>query len=234
MEGRIRSRAQGHVRDVASQPFPGQVQFSGRIVWEHGNRRLRLELLEPELGPSCRFTRCWGSDFLLRVRIHRSVHAGDASRNGVAALREFLLLPIVIFGRHYRFFHANRQTAFFAATNESSPKPEAPRDSDNAAFPSLFDFMMWHNPIWSNASQVRYTPPASASQDLALIPPQALSKFCIRTNLGLSNTVLAIFVRGRDIRRIDDYVSKAHTGPGAPPSKMIMTDGCGLSTCSSP
>lgn len=90
---------------------------------------------------------------MIRVRVHRDVYAGDKSGQRLEMAYEFLREPLVIWGRVYRFMYANKEhTAFYVATNETLPAPLDNRDTKR--FVSLFDFIMWHNPIHSNVKQV--------------------------------------------------------------------------------
>ena len=140
--------------------FHGQVRFCARVVWDSKSDCLKLEMERAELGASCRFTRRWGSDFLLRIRVHKDVLNGDKSRR--STLESFLLQPVAIFGRIYRFFHASSDhVAFFAAVNETLSTILS--DDDSSQFPSLWEFISWHNPIHSNVSQVHVICSAACS-----------------------------------------------------------------------
>ncbi|KZV72073.1 hypothetical protein PENSPDRAFT_650156 [Peniophora sp. CONT] len=191
--------------------YGGQVSFSGKVSWNPEHKCLEFGLCEAEIGASSRFTRRWGSDFMIRVRIHRDVYAGDKSGQRLEMAYRFLLEPLVIWGRVYRFMYANKEhTAFYVATNETLPPKVDVRDSKR--FLSLYDFIMWHNPIHANTGQT-------------------LAKYNARTALGTSNSIPGIRLLPIQIRYTPEIISTAYIqGSGKVPTEMEMTDGCGLIT----
>lgn len=114
-------------------------------------------MLEPaELGPSCRFTRRFGSMRFIRVRINqRLLHeAGEK-------LIPFFCRPFVLCGRIYRAFFAKENNAFLVETAEVfNPQTgcisNGPiKDKWNESRYSLEDFLGWHNPMSHNQDQAR-------------------------------------------------------------------------------
>ncbi|VDC03109.1 unnamed protein product [Peniophora sp. CBMAI 1063] len=190
------------------QWYGGQVSFSAKLCWNFEHKCLDFELCDAEVGASSRFTRRWGSDSMIRMRIHRDVY-GDRTRDRLDKAYAFLREPLTIWGRVYRFVYANKEhTAFYVATNETIPTPLDPRDAKR--FVSLYDFIMWHNPIRSNTNQT-------------------LAKYNARMALGTSNSIPGIRLLPSQIRYLDEVISSAYTG-GKVPTEMEMTDGCGLIT----
>jgi RNA-dependent RNA polymerase len=127
--------------------YGGQVLLAAKLSF--GSNGLRLELLLPEIGASSRFTRRYGSDSILRVRVTRDVYSRS---NNLELAFEFLHKPLVVFGRVYRLFYTNKEhVAFYFATNETTLALGPDR-----RFPSLLDFVDWFNPMSHNSEQVRY------------------------------------------------------------------------------
>lgn len=154
----------------SSFKYHGKVQFSGRLCYAEKKKsgKLRFYLEKPDLGSSCRFTRRFGSDWLIRIRCQSDIHP--------ARLHEFFMRPFIIFGRVYRAFYARlvccvalifgvhntdisfaskEHTVFLAAVNEIYENgvlrtlPETPRRL------CLDSLLKWHNPMDLNSNQVR-------------------------------------------------------------------------------
>ncbi|KAI0065260.1 hypothetical protein BV25DRAFT_1913873 [Artomyces pyxidatus] len=184
--------------------YGGKVQFSIKVSWEDGNYKLGLE--QPELGPSSRFTRRFGSDWLIRVRITKQVFKVT---NVIDKLEQLFLRPFVIGGRVFRFFYANKErNVFLMATNERylNGVIHADRMPRRVSVPT---FLSWHNPMHINHKQT-------------------VAKWSSRIALGLSNSVPGILLEKERIAVVDDIISPAFSGKGKPPSEMEMTDGCGF------
>ncbi|KAI0315577.1 RNA dependent RNA polymerase-domain-containing protein [Amylostereum chailletii] len=187
--------------------YGGQVQFAAKLTLVAKSKppKLQLSLLPPELGSSSRFTRRFGSDFLIRVRVHKDIFRNVESVNH---LEDLLLRPFVLCGRVYRFFYANKErTAFLMATNETYPRVLAAPELARRL--SFLQFMEWHNPMAKNCNQT-------------------MAKYCARTALGLSNSVPGGVFDASDIVNIEEIQSEMFSGDGKIPSEMEMTDGCGF------
>ena len=90
-----------------------------RLEMDEKNGQLQFLLDHPTLGPSSRFTRCYGSSWLIRVK----PSIGILSRpDKVKELKRLLLRPLILNGQVFRFFHAKSlkkdTSAFLMATNE--------------------------------------------------------------------------------------------------------------------
>lgn len=89
--------------------YHGKVQFSAKLSFKKDrNGELRLVLDQPELGSSSRFTRRFGSDWLIRIRIHK-----DLVNSKSVNLREYFMKPFIFFDRVYRAFYARFVTSYF-------------------------------------------------------------------------------------------------------------------------
>ena len=77
--------------------YHGKVQFSGKLS-KSSSESLRLNLEKPELGSSSRFTRRFGSDWLIRIRYQKNILPRK--------LLAFFMRPLIIFDRVYRAFYA--------------------------------------------------------------------------------------------------------------------------------
>ncbi|KAA1476614.1 hypothetical protein DENSPDRAFT_827653 [Dentipellis sp. KUC8613] len=190
--------------------YGGKVVFTMRLFRPLGpdkkpSQKLCFELLQPELGSSSRFTRRFGSDFVIRVRIHKDVFYDSKM---IQLVNDACFRPFVVNGRVFRFFHVNKErNAFLAATNERYHLGRiAERRMPNRM--SIWEFFNWHNPLDYNCNQ-------------------SIAKWAARFSLGLSNSVPGILLESSQICHIDDVVSEAWDGVGKPPSEMDMTDGCG-------
>ncbi|KAI0249735.1 RNA dependent RNA polymerase-domain-containing protein [Lactifluus subvellereus] len=180
--------------------FGGKVAFAMRLqAAKSGTFQFLLD--HPVLGPSSRFTRCYGSAWLIRLSYKRT------------KLKDLLLRPLVLNGLVFRFFYANKDhNGYLMATNElydggltSGPSPSHGLRN----YTSFLDFFSEHNNLKSNNNQT-------------------IAKWAARTALGLSNSIPGTHLETTQIREEDDIVS-SNCPPGMkPPSEMDMTDGCGM------
>ena len=109
-------------------------------------------LEHPVLGPSSRFTRTYGSAWLVRVRISKEIFSKSELSE---KLRTFLLRPFILNGRVYRLFYANKDhNAYLMATNETYSGTSLLRDGQSRLV-SLLDFFSTHNNLSSNNHQAR-------------------------------------------------------------------------------
>ncbi|KAI0264673.1 RNA dependent RNA polymerase-domain-containing protein [Gloeopeniophorella convolvens] len=190
--------------------YGGKVEFAVRLgVGKDGALGLTLE--RPNLGPSSRFTRRYGSAWLLHLRISKEAFGKPGYQNRLEA---FLLRPFVLNGQVFRFFYANKEhSAYLMATGEAyygddgnwTTMPHVHADR-----PSLLEFLAIHNNLEANSNQT-------------------MAKWVARLALGLSNSVPGLKLEPGQIKKENDIISAAWLHNTAkPPSEMDMTDGCGL------
>jgi hypothetical protein len=120
------------------------------------NGTFQFLLDHPVLGPSTRFTRCFGSAWLIRLKLPKEIF----SRPGFSEkLRVLLLRPFVLNGLVFRFFYCNKDhNAYLMATNEiydgglkllTSPLGGPARNS-------FLEFFSNHNNPQNNRHQVSF------------------------------------------------------------------------------
>ena len=146
--------------------YGGKIHFAGRLVSNSGGRdTFTVELEQPVIATSSRFTRRFGSHRFVRIRIDTKTAHEKAK-----SIHEYFQAPFIISGRVFRAFHAKENTVFLFMTNEvieRSPATDGPsprvryRIREPTTSPerddfSLSDFLQWHNPtdIKQNAEQV--------------------------------------------------------------------------------
>ncbi|KAG2154722.1 RNA dependent RNA polymerase-domain-containing protein [Suillus clintonianus] len=129
----------------------------------------RIQLSPPELGPSSRLARQYGSKNFLRVKVPRNIL--NKSQHGLV---EFFSQHFLLCGLVYRAFYAKDGTVFLVATNSSTGCGRIPSHAHPTP-PSLEDFLEWHNPLYYNAAQT-------------------VAKWSSRFALGLSNSVPGITI----------------------------------------
>ncbi|GLB39244.1 putative RNA-dependent RNA polymerase [Lyophyllum shimeji] len=164
-----------------SEQFPtwygGKVVFKGKLEREGSSFKLKLD--RPTLGPSCRFTRRFGSKMFLRIKIEKVLFY--AQNND---LQEFFRKPFVLWGGVFRAFFAKDDHVFLFRTNENLVDNEIVTDPSLGM--SLLQFIDWHNPPSANAKQ-------------------AMTKWAARFALGLSNSVPGPMPE--KVHYLDDIVS---------------------------
>jgi len=133
-----------------SESFPswygGKVIFKGKLSAENGPYEISLERCA--LGPSCRFTRRFGSWNFIRIKIPAKVL--HKTNNG---LDDFFRKPFVLWGNIFRAFYAKDDTVFLFRTNELLESNKIVPDC--SAGMSFLEFIEWHNPLLTNQNQVR-------------------------------------------------------------------------------
>lgn len=158
----------GHTGLLGSTPelrawYGGKVSFTMRLDMDEKNGQLQFHLDHPTLGPSSRFTRCYGSSWLIRVK----PSTGILSRpKKVKELKELLLRPFIVNGQVFRFFHAKSLkkdvSIFLMATNEhydgriGSIKLQHSSPIGQRFYSSFLDFFSKHNNLQENSHQVIY------------------------------------------------------------------------------
>lgn len=116
---------------------------------------LRLE--RAEIGTSTRFSRRFGSNSIIRVKIPKIVlyatRIGQEDTQSEQELMQFFTRPFIILGRVYRAFYGKENTVFLIQTNERIVyDPVAtvsiqPATTRSHKFPWAFlDFLKWYNP----------------------------------------------------------------------------------------
>ena len=95
--------------------YDGKMTFSMRTQFdEHGMFHFILE--PPILGYSSRFTRCYGSSFLIRLRLSMNLLSKPVLLD---RLKQLLIRPLILLGHVFRFFHINKNHyVYLMATNE--------------------------------------------------------------------------------------------------------------------
>lgn len=188
--------------------YGGKVTFTMRL---HASKdgAFHFNLEPPTLGPSSRFTRSYGSAWLIRVRISKEIFSKpDLSEN----LRTLLVKPLILNGLVFRFFYANKDhNAYLMATNEvyAGTRLQFGLFNDQKHLVSFVDFFSTHNHLKDNSHQT-------------------MAKWAARTALGLSNSVPGLTLDVAQIREEVDVVSSSCPPGVKPSSEMDMTDGCGL------
>ena len=92
--------------------------FTGRLSFDN---EPKITLDKPYIFSSTRFSRRFGSDAFVRVRIDPK-----ALHNHGKEVRDYVRRPLVIRGRVYRSFFAKEDTVFFFHTHEVvEPAPNA-------------------------------------------------------------------------------------------------------------
>jgi len=132
--------------------YGGKVSFSMRIqVNEHGMFHFILE--HPILGHSSRFTRCYGSSFLIRLRLSMDLLSKPPLLD---RLKQLLIRPLILLGHVFRFFHINKNHhAYLMATNEVYNGGIILGDGQRpGTYYSFLEFFKKHNNLEENSNQV--------------------------------------------------------------------------------
>ena len=135
--------------------YGGKVQFIGKLKRRTDRKRHEdpyyITLERPELGPSTRFTRRFGSADFLRIKIMNELRYREGED-----IINFLSRPLVLSGNVYRSFFSKETTVFFKRTNEEyHPQSRLITVCPGTHRTSLSEFLEWHNPLRFNANQVR-------------------------------------------------------------------------------
>lgn len=144
----------GYQESPGNPWYGGKVVYRARLRYVNGGTNFRVELDKPELGPSTRFTRKFGSKRILRMNISLD---GIQSYKGTRAeeLVEFFKQPFVLNGKVFRAFFERDMTVFMFMTNERLTNGRRPsivvEDRSQMGLAELFE---WHNPIQENMNQV--------------------------------------------------------------------------------
>ena len=131
-----------------------------RLDMNEKNGQLQFHLDHPTLGPSSRFTRCYGSSWLIRVK----PSTGILSRpEKVKELKKLLLRPFILNGQVFRFFYAKSLkkdiSIFLMATNEHYDgiiKQQYLPSKGKGQRVSFLNFFSKHNNLQENSHQVTH------------------------------------------------------------------------------
>lgn len=170
----------GHSPDYPGW-YGGKIEFRGKLQKDDKANSYKIVLERCTLGPSCRFTRRFGSKCFLRIKVpSRILHSNTSG------LTQYFRKPFVIWGRVFRAFYAKDDTIFLFRTNEIFSKPHILPDH----FPglSLLQFLEWHNSLEYNRNQT-------------------MAKWAARFALGLSNSYPGPMIAPEDIGHEDDIIS---------------------------
>ncbi|KAN0061910.1 hypothetical protein ACQY0O_005905 [Thecaphora frezii] len=192
--------------------YGGKVIFEGEICWtqrdfarasDHASSGgpFRVRLSPPRLGPSCRFTRRFGSERFIRLKVDGRLlkelqKFQRADKDSLCqAFLAYLLRPFRLLGRVYRPLFVKDDTIWLFQVEELFP----------SAFPlelsSIWDFLDYHGP-WSRNLSGR------------------MGKYLQRLALGVSVSVPAAAVD--EIIYEDDIHGDSFDIQG---SRRVMTDG---------
>ncbi|KAJ7170306.1 RNA dependent RNA polymerase-domain-containing protein [Mycena crocata] len=183
--------------------FGGKVHFTATLFpASEKDSDFRVILQTPELGPSDRFRRRWGSGRFLTLKLPKF-----AMNLKGTVLEEFMKRPFILLDRVFRAFDAKDSQVFLVATNEFVEAGRIHSFRTIPELPSLKQFLEWHNPLQCNGEQVY----SFSSGKLNLIRR--------RFALGRSNSAPVLRLKLSAIKEMDDIYSS--TG-------SVMTDGAGL------
>ncbi|KAJ6485142.1 RNA dependent RNA polymerase-domain-containing protein [Mycena vitilis] len=164
--------------------FGGKVHFTAKLVADSKNKEtpFKVILKRPELGPSDRFARRWGSERFLTLNL-----AKELLNKGEQVLK-FMHRPFVLGDHVFRAFDAKDGNVFLVCTNEIV---EGKRINPSRRVPgllSLHDFLAWHNALELN-------------------PNQTMAKWASRFALGRSNSFPVLRLDEEAIISIPDITS---------------------------
>ncbi|KAH7912600.1 RNA dependent RNA polymerase-domain-containing protein [Hygrophoropsis aurantiaca] len=170
--------------------YGGKVQFTAKLKLQNenktnkhtGNPQYRIQLNWPEIGPSTRFKRQFGSKNFFRVQISKTILNMSDNR-----LVDFFSQRFALCGLIYRAFFAKDNNVFMVATDELAPQMASLPFHADPRPPAFMDFLNWHNPIESNLSQ-------------------SMTKWATRFALGLSNSVPGLPLEKSNIQHMADEV----------------------------
>ncbi|KAJ6628702.1 RNA dependent RNA polymerase-domain-containing protein [Mycena sp. CBHHK59/15] len=167
--------------------FGGKVHFTAKLIADPKNKDtpFKVILKIPELGPSDRFARRWGSRHFLTISLSRDVLNSKGDR-----LEKFLYRPFILLDHVFRAFDAKDGNVFFVCTNEIV---EGRRINPTRTVPgllSLRDFLAWHN-------------------SLELDLKQTMAKWASRFALGRSNSAPVLRLDEDAVIHIPDIISES-------------------------
>lgn len=179
--------------------YGGKIQQVAHIV--RSGSSFKLELDNPEIRRSYRFSRFLGSRRILQIRVPASL------TYDTKVLRFLESSKFVLCGRVFVPFHAKEGSVYLFQTNENIDRQTNPGDGDGHRL-TLYEFVQWHNPLRLNLKQ-------------------PISKWSTRWTLGLSTSVPTIEFAPENIFFSDDQYAE-DWNEGEHPAEKVMTDGCGF------
>jgi hypothetical protein len=135
--------------------YGGKVSFTMRLQADKTGS-LQFILESPVLGPSSRFTRCYGSSWLIKVKL------SAANLSNLEKMKKILLRPLILNGRVFRVFYAKNEkkdsSVYLMATDElfNGEKLQHSPLNHQRGFYSFLDFFSKHNNLQDNCNQVRH------------------------------------------------------------------------------
>lgn len=106
--------------------------------------RYSFRLQKLHKGPSCRITRFYGSKRVIRVSVPDSIAKNDGEQ-----LVGFFTQRFLLNGRIFQALHSKDSTVYLVETSR------LPCLEPDLRLKSLWQLINWHNPIETNATQVR-------------------------------------------------------------------------------
>ena len=138
--------------------YGGKVHFTGKLLYDKKHCTFAVKLEKPFLHSSTSFTRSFGSEAFLSLRIDDDQLYDKQG----AVVQNYLRRPLLISGRIFRVFRSKDRTIFFYCTDEvvegEGPifYPQQPTGPSKDPLPMpLLDFLQWYNPTDTNQQQVR-------------------------------------------------------------------------------
>ncbi|KAK7061800.1 RNA-dependent RNA polymerase [Favolaschia claudopus] len=177
----------GTSHESALDWFGGKVHFTAKLIVEGKNKTIpyKVVLKPPELGPSNRFARRWGSERFLTLGLSKDVlkKASESEQ-----LIRFLQRPFILGNKVFRAFDAKDANVFLVCTNEIVEGGRVhPTRTTPGGF-SLREFLAWHNALELN-------------------PKQTMAKWASRFALGRSNSAPVLRLEEDAISYIPDITS---------------------------
>ncbi|KAJ7904600.1 RNA dependent RNA polymerase-domain-containing protein [Mycena olivaceomarginata] len=164
----------------ASDWFGGKVHFTAKLLLDKGSPKVVLR--PPELGPSDRFARRWGSERFLTLSLSREfLNRGEKT---IA----FLQRPFILGDHVFRAFDAKDGNVFLVCTNEMVEGRRIHPTRKVPGLLSLREFLAWHNALELN-------------------PKQTMAKWASRFALGRSNSAPVLRLAEDAITHIPDITS---------------------------
>lgn len=130
----------------ASDWFGGKVHFTAKLLPDKGSPKVVLR--PPELGPSDRFARRWGSERFLTLSLSR-----EFLNRGEKTIK-FLQRPFILGDHVFRAFDAKDGNVFLVCTNEMVEGRRIHPTRKVPGLLSLREFLAWHNALELNPKQV--------------------------------------------------------------------------------
>lgn len=214
LDRETRIRAESSLNGVIGPPGKEMRSFGGRVLFEGcfdhvkldskdgPHRQFTIKLFPPKLGSSCRFSRRFGSESILRIKMDPGI-VKDARRLAVYPKtrdiqREILQMfsrTIQIIGRKYHPFFCKDETVFYLWIGSASNCPDQPE------FDCIWDLIDHHAPFAENARS-------------------PWGKFVQRVQLGMSTSVPASVID--KMMYVPDVFGDADPETG---KRQEMTDG---------